>query len=315
MVSLGRNYELAKASFSVLKKDKEILIFPVITGATIFVALLTLILSISISMTLFLQLLILTIFIGPILFAFLGVFFEAAVIACATIRLKGSDPKIKDGLKIAFENSWQLLQWAIIGVIVGIILQLIRSLFNKLSSKSGSWKFQFNIGQSRCSSFALSSSALRVSDSEWGIGDIIAGGLGIAWSAATFFVIPVMLYEKVSAVSAIKRSVEIINRMWGETFILGLGIGVLFGFIGALGGLALFFIGTGTGAGAAGLAVAVAYWVALACTYFALKGILKAALYELSRKNEKEIGGQFLPYSEKFNTLIEFVNSSQKDKR
>lgn len=309
MVSLGRNYELAKASFSVLKKDKEILLFPVITGATIFVALLTLILSISISMTLFLKLLILTIFIGPILFTFLGVFFEAAVIACVTIRLKGSDPKIKDGLKIAFENSWQLLQWAIIGVIVGIILELVRSLLNKLTLKSGGWKFQFNIGQSRCSSFTFSSVAISVSESEWGISDVIAGGLGMAWAAASFFVIPVMLYEKVSAVSAIKRSAEIIKRMWGETFMLSLGIGVLFGFIGVLGGLAIMFIGTGTGAGTAGLAVAVAYWVALACIYFALKGILKAALYELSRKNEKEVGGQFLPYSEKFNTLIDFVNS------
>jgi len=309
MVSLGRSYELAKASFSVLKKDKEILIFPVITGATIFVALLalilTLILSISISMTIFLQLLILTAFIGPILFGFLGVFFEAAVIACGTIRLKGSDPKIRDGLKIAFENSWQLLQWAIIGVIVGIILQLVLSLLSKLTSKSGGC-------QSRHSSFTFSSAATSVSESKWGIGDVITGALEIAWTAATFFVIPVILYEKLSAVNAIKRSSEITNRIWGETFILDLGIGTMFVFIGALGGLALFFIGTGTGAGAAGLSVALAYWVALACMYFALKGILKAALYELSRKNEKEIGGQFLPYSEKFNSLIKFVNSVQE---
>ncbi|MEM2273293.1 MAG: hypothetical protein QXX56_03640 [Candidatus Bathyarchaeia archaeon] len=36
--------------------------------------------------------------------------------------------------------------------------------------------------------------------SEWGLGDIIAGVLGIAWSVATFFVIPVIIYEETSII-------------------------------------------------------------------------------------------------------------------
>lgn len=51
----------------------------------------------------------------------------------------------------------------------------------------------------------------NVVESEWGFGDIIAGVLGMAWSVVTFFVIPVIIYEGLPPLRAIRRSWKILG--------------------------------------------------------------------------------------------------------
>ena len=129
----------------------------------------------------------------------------------------------------------------------------------------------------------------------------------MAWAAATFLVIPVIIQERVSAVRAIAKSAKLVKEVWGESFILGLGFGALFVFVGLLGGLAIVFIGAALEAGGIGLAIASAYWTILACLYFSLKGILRAAVYQLSVKQ-----ALMQSCSEKSDTLIRYVNSASK---
>lgn len=64
---MGGSWELAKSCFHVLRRDKEILLFPLIAGAVIVAALLALVASLFISPMLFIWLLILIIFPGSIL--------------------------------------------------------------------------------------------------------------------------------------------------------------------------------------------------------------------------------------------------------
>jgi len=304
VVSLGRSYELARASFGVLKRDKEILLLPCMAGVIMFITLiaasLALINSLSSSGMLFIQLFICSIIIVPLFFAFLAAFFQAAVVGCAFIRLEGDNPNIRDGLKVAIRNALPLLQWAIIGAIVGALLEAIRTLLNALSSESGRLNYPSKL--SHLSSFT------NFSDEEVGLGDIIAGGLGLAWAAATFLVIPVIIQERVSVVRAIARSAKLVKEVWSETFMLSLGFGALFVFVGLSGGLAIAFIGAALGAGGIGLAIASAYWTILACLYFSLKGILRAAVYQLSVKQAMRQS-----CSEKFDTLIRYINSTSKN--
>jgi len=49
-------------------------------------------------------------------------------------------------------------------------------------------------------------SSRSIVGSEWGLGDIIAGVLGMAWSVATFFVIPVIIFEGLPPLKAVRRS-------------------------------------------------------------------------------------------------------------
>lgn len=349
MAFLGRSWELAKACFHVLRRDKEILLFPLIAGVVIVAALLVLVTSLFISPMLFIWLLILAIFLGPIFFAFLGVLMEAAVVGCATIRLQGGDPKIRDGLKIAAKNWWPLLQWAFIGIIIGIILSFIRGLFRRPAVTRGGLpgapRFPLirsspllggNLGSHLCRSYkstGFTGPELGIPGPDWGIGDILAGVLGMAWAVATFFVIPVMIYEKLSPFKAIKRSVEIIRNVWKETLILKFGFKAIFALLGGL-GIVFIVLGVLTGvtfvpipqpaeatheivvtnapALIAGFAVAIAWWAVLGCINFAMKGILKAALYEYSRIGQREPSAQ-LPQAEEFNPLNNVIRSLQRE--
>jgi hypothetical protein len=340
----------------VLRKDKEILWFPFIAGVIVISVLAALLVSLFISPALFVLLLIATMLLGSIAFAFLGVFFEAAVIGCATIRLQGGNPTVRDGLKIAARNWWPLLQWAFIGMIVGIILGFIRGMFRGRTPgpRAGPFKrlpagfpssthiAQFggnpSSGLSTNQTRVVAESELGIPGPGWGIGDILAGVLGMAWAVATFFVIPVMIYEKLSPLRAVKRSVEIIRDIWKETLILKFGFKAIFTLLGILG---LLFVLLGVMAGVtflsqpvefelmsgkgttnvivtnapaliAGFAVAIAYWIALACVSFALKGILKAALYECSRKGQVEPSVQPQQAAE-FNPLNNIIRSFQSE--
>lgn len=216
------------------------LVFPLIAGAIVISALSVLIISLFISPMLFILLLIATIFLGSIFFAFLGVFFEAAVVGCATIRLQGGDPKVRDGLKIAAKNWWPLLQWAFIGIIIGIILGIIRGMFKRPTPETvpfgrppitfplpNGHHYEGNPSSRISSSYqpgGIAGPGLGIPRPDWGIGDILAGVLGMAWAVATFFVIPIVIYEKLSPFKAIKRSVEIIRNVWKKLSYLSLAL-------------------------------------------------------------------------------------------
>ncbi len=348
MAFLGKSWELAKACFHVLRKDKELLLFPLIAGAIIVSIFLILIVSFFLWPASFIWLLLLTIFLGPVFFAFVGASMEAAVIGCASIRLQGGDPTVKDGLKIAAKNWWPLLQWAIIGIIVGIILWFIRGIFKRPTVRGGPttpstirvrWPSTRFLQTTAPSLYQLNQkvstvpSGVGVPGPGWGLGDIIAGAIGMAWAVATFFVIPVIIHEKLSPLKAIKRSVEIIRKAFGETLILKFGFKALFALLGGLGVL-FVFLGVMTGvtfvpipqpaeatheivvtnafALVTGFALAFAYWIALGCVSFAMKGILKAALYEYSPAGRAKPGAQ-LPQAEEFNPLNNIISSFQRE--
>ena len=50
--------------------------------------------------------------------------------------------------------------------------------------------------------------------------------MGMAWGAATFFVVPVLVVEKVGPVDALKRSFAILKRTWGEMLTANFSIGL-----------------------------------------------------------------------------------------
>ena len=111
---------------------------------------------------------------------FIVIFFNTAIIACANIRLNGGDPTVSDGLRIASQNIGRILIWALISATIGMILQAIR--------QRGGW-----------------------------VGKLIAGVFGIAWTYVTFFIIPVLIYEKKGIASSIRRSASLFKQTWGET--------------------------------------------------------------------------------------------------
>src|SRR5436190_20997866 len=100
----SRSWELVKASAAVLRSDKELLVFPVLSGIAAMVLMATFVLPIFA----------LRLFehgngaLGAILgllFYFcsytLAFFFNSALVGAALIRLEGGDPTVADGLAVA----------------------------------------------------------------------------------------------------------------------------------------------------------------------------------------------------------------------
>ncbi len=118
-------------------------------------------------------------------------FFNAALISAAIERFGGGKPTIGSGLAAAASRMPQILAWALVSATVGMILKVIE-------------------------------------DRGKGVGKFVAGLLGAAWSIATYFVVPVLVVEKVGPIEAVKRSGSIIKKTWGEGLTGNLGISVVF---------------------------------------------------------------------------------------
>jgi hypothetical protein len=249
---ISRSWTLVKASAAVLRSDKELLLFPVISA---FATLLVL-------ATFMVPVLGLKLFegdtIGPLgavvgfLFYlcqyFVIFFFNTALVGAAMIRLEGGDPTVADGLRIARSKIGVILGYAAIAATVGLILKAIEE-------RAGT------------------------------IGRIVIGLVGMAWTLATFLVVPVLVARDVGPLDAVKESVELLKRTWGENVAGNVGIGLAFGLLTALVVVAVVALVIGAAViGGAKLAIAVGVLGALAIAFVAvlqaaLSGIYSAALY------------------------------------
>ena len=338
-MTLADSLELAKSCLHVLRQEKSMLLLPLMAAASILVVMGVYITSFFLYPVFFLYLL-LAIPILWVALAFLMVFFQAGVVAMATVRLEGGDPRVKDGLKIAAGRAWPLLQWTVIKIIVGRIINAIRGVGRPRRGPTFGGHigprvmglqptYYAAIGGGPSSNLT---GGLSTPGGSWGIGDLIGGALEMAWGAVTFFVLPVILYEKASALKAVGKSFQIVREVWKETLILSFGFGFIFALLGLLGimfivaGIAtagFSFIPNPAGSSTlngvtgdtiianplalvVGIAVAVVYWTILAATNFSLKGILRAALYRYSRRGQVELSGP-----DHFNPLNSMIKSLQ----
>jgi hypothetical protein len=128
------------------------------------------------------------------------------------------------------------------------------------------------------------------------IGRFVVGLIGLAWTVATFLVVPVLVSKDVGPVDAVRHSVELLKRSWGENLIGQGGIGVVFGLLmfvavllGALlvgGAIAMHSIV----AVVAAAVVVVLGFILLGLIQSALQGIYAAALYRYAEAGEASAG-------------------------
>ena len=219
MNRIKRSWALAKASFDVLMKDKELMIFPIISAIAMVIV--SAVFFVPSLLTNFLDTVFDTgipVFGYVVLFVFYIVqytvvyFFSTALVGAALIRLRGGDPTVKDGLDIAKKRIPQILGWAALSATVGLILNMV----SDSSEKNGK-----------------------------GIGQIVSSILGAAWNVVTFLVVPILAAEGLGPIEALKRSWELLKRSWGEQISGTFSIGIVFGLIGFIGSVIL--IGAGVG--------------------------------------------------------------------
>jgi len=262
MGRFSRSWDLVSQSFSVLWADKQLLMFPVLSGVScVIVTLLLLAGGVAILQP---QLGTLAAFSArgnpeafvrspemmAAIFAlylanyFVIVFFNVALVGVANSRFTGENWTFDEGLQLAWKRKWVILQWAFIAATVGMVLRA-------LSERAGF------------------------------IGRIVVGMIGVAWNLACYFVVPVLAFEDLSPGAALYRSAEIFKETWGEKVMGGFSLGLIF-FLMMIPGF-LVWIGAINFAGQKGLLIGgiflAAYFLLLSVVSSAVQGIFNAALY------------------------------------
>lgn len=252
----SRSWSLVKASAAVLRADKELLVFPLVSGIAALLVGASFVLP-MLGTTWFQQMgeggglppqFIVWGFLFYLTQYFVIFFFNAALVGAALIRLDGGDPTLRDGLRIAIDRWPAIFGYAFVAATVGIALRAIEQ-------RAGF------------------------------VGRIVVGLIGLAWTVATFLVVPVLVARDVGPLDALKESAALLKRSWGENLIGNGGIGLAFGLV----TFAVILAGIGLAAlvGAGGqptlffamVALTVLAAIALGLIQAALSGIYSAALY------------------------------------
>jgi len=267
MGKISNTWSLMGASWEVLKKDREILVFPLLSGICCLIVLASFAIPLfasgnwrppdeeatSSEQVLYYA----TLFLFYFLNYLVMVFFNAAIVACAKIRLEGGDPTVSDGLRAAIDRLPLIAGWALVAATAGLLLRIIEDRVEK-------------------------------------VGQFIAGLLGIAWTVASFMVIPILVIEKKTPIAALKESTALLKKTWGEQLISNVSFGLIF-FLLAIPAFFLAMIGFFSGSGLmmiVGVGLAVIYFIGLALVQSALQAIFQSALYLYARHGQAPAGFQ-----------------------
>jgi len=256
---LPESFALARSSWQVLRLDKHLLIFPILSGIGCMLVLAGFVVPIVLNPHVldFLKPdqgnVEVPLWVYGVLFVyyfcnyFVIIFFNSALVGCALLRFNGDSPSVSDGLSIAASRLPHILAWALVSATVGLLLKAVENVHERL-------------------------------------GQVIAAVLGTAWTVLTYFVVPVLVVEKVNPFQAITRSMNILSKTWGEALVGRAGLGLVVLLLAlpavALGLVGLMMVSTAPPVGLALLLLAGVYFLIWLAVGPALNGIFLAALYQ-----------------------------------
>ena len=124
----------------------------------------------------------------------MGTFFNVAFLGAVEQHLRGETPTVAGGLRFARARIRRILVWALLATGVGLALRALAQL------PIGDW-----------------------------VSSLLSFLGGLAWTAATLFVVPILVLEDVSAPKAVKQSARVFRQRYGEGITGQLSIGVVTG--------------------------------------------------------------------------------------
>jgi hypothetical protein len=205
MNAFSRSWELTKVTFDVINKDRELIWFALLSFffSTIFAV--TMIVPTVLatlmnegfsqeSLQLFEYAIIFITYFG---LAFIATFFNVCVVYTTKIRFEGGNATFGESLKFAFSRFWLIVQWSLLAATVGLLMRLLENFARRLGRPG-----QIIMG-------------------------ILIALIGMAWTIVTIFVVPVLVYKGLGPVDAVKKSIQVIKKTWGESLIKAIGLGLI----------------------------------------------------------------------------------------
>lgn len=213
-MKIKRGFAIARESWNVLKADPEMMVFPVLNGVG----------AIAVLATVFLASILIPSLQDMAYLAFDGTFrdgamdvaattltavvvfgvyyveyamttyFGTALVSCALMRFEGQDPTVADGFRMANARLPQILAWSAVAAFVGAVLSMVEQRLGI-------------------------------------VGRIVIKFIGAAWAIATYFVVPIVAAQGLGPKDAVKSSVQLLKKTWGEGLVGNMALGVV-GFVG-----------------------------------------------------------------------------------
>lgn len=264
----SNSWQLVKASYSVLRADKELIVFPIasflgVVAISIVFLVPALLAGVADSIATDGNVPVFGYVIAFLyyLVMYTIVFFSnTALVGAVMIRLDGGDPTLQDGINIAMSKLDKIIGYALIASTVGLVLNWLRD--------------------------------------QGAIGRIVAGLFGLAWNIATFLVVPVLVTEDVGPIDAVKRSTGLLKQTWGEQIIGNFSMGIIFFLLYVavvIATIPLIVLMAGTGSAilvGLSIGVLVLALAAVALVQSTLQGIYVAAVYRYATVGEVEYFSQ-----------------------
>ncbi len=254
MGRIANTWNLAKLSWGVLRKDRELLWMPVLSFLASAVVIVIVIAFTFITLSTesshgqttmeFNPAMIVVYIAAALALGVIAVFFNGALVAGAHERLTGGDPTVRSAIGRAFARIPGLVPWAIITTTVGLVLQALRERAGFL-------------------------------------GRIVTHMLEVAWEVVTFLTVPAIVIDNLGAVAGLKQSASLLRRTWGENIAARVGFGLL-GFVLIIPAVIVagLFIASGWQLlMAIGIIVAAAWVAVVMVVLTALNAVFQTALY------------------------------------
>lgn len=197
---LSNGWNLAMNSFTVLKENRQLIIFPILSGISMLLVIGSFFVAVFAAAGWDFDNLrdtdtqnvvnYVILFLYYLVNYFVIVFFNMALVHCTHLYFMGEEVTIRKGLQFSMSRIGVIFAWAAFAATVGTLLRLL----------------QDNLGK---------------------IGKIIVSLIGVAWSVTTFFVVPIIAYEKLGPLDAFKRSAGLMKEKWGESLSASFSFGLV----------------------------------------------------------------------------------------
>lgn len=204
----GVSLRLVRSSWLVLRRNSELLFFPLLTvvGATLMLG------SLAWSLLLLLDYDIQRVVQAPVwahtlltygwlVLAYLvGIYTNTALVAVALRLLRGEQPAFREGWRLATARLPCIFGYALLMATIGMILRLIirpAGLLGRL----------FGPGLERTIVFTF---------------------VGLSWNVIPYFVVPVIINENARPLDALKHSAGIVRDTWGKDVVVNASVWLVF---------------------------------------------------------------------------------------
>lgn len=187
-----------------------------------------------------------------LLIAFVNTFFVAALVHEVYDYHHGIDLSIVSGMRAAARNWWPLFLWATLNWTIGRLLKRTRNRRSRGSRLMGE-------------------------------------AISTAWTAATFFVVPVILFEDARGRDMLQKSAGHFRESWEQILAAVVGLRLVGWAVGSVGGAlgGAFYIGD---VALIALPIVLFFGILGGLLTLSLQGVLKATVYEHLTAADHDVG-------------------------